>query len=265
MLNKASMADQESSTTDYEGKHAYDPLGRLLEAVNIVKSDSMDITNDPRFFTDNVLNYRLAAFAGLSVVSGLMIQNAMDHIFDMDKRIKIDSVAGICQAIAFFTLLFVLFLNVIATYVGVAQPYHTVRLMTAGPTGFEMAASYYLNKSVVVYRHLAVKAMLVSLPMFVMQSGLRLVVKFKRENGHDEMKNLSLFEAQIFGWVSCAVLVLMGLFVMYMDYKHKVIFQERYATMSTHPSMHAHMQSLMQPRATAMATGRNGIFHFPDV
>jgi len=27
------------------------------------------------------------------------------------------------------------YLNIIATYVGVAQPYHTIRLMTAGPTG----------------------------------------------------------------------------------------------------------------------------------
>ena len=26
-------------------------------------------------------------------------------------------------------------LNIIATYVGVAQPYHTIRLMTAGPSG----------------------------------------------------------------------------------------------------------------------------------
>lgn len=259
------MGDHEISTMDYEGRHGHDAIGRFLEAVNIVKSDSMDITNDPRFFTDNVLNYRLAAFAGLSVVSGLMIQNAMDHVFDMDKRIKLDSAAGVCQAIAFFTLIVVLFLNVIATYVGVAQPYHTVRLMTAGPTGFEMATSYYLNKSIVVYRHLAVKSMLISLPLFMMQSGLRLIVKFKRENGHDEMQSLSLVEAQLMGGVSCAILMLMGFFVMYMDWKHKVIFQERFATLSTHPSMTAHMQSLMQPRATAMATGRNGFFHFPDV
>ena len=28
-------------------------------------------------------------------------------------------------------------LNVIATYVGVAQPYHTIRLMTAGPSGVD--------------------------------------------------------------------------------------------------------------------------------
>lgn len=259
------MADYDISTSEYEGKHGHDAIGRFMEAVNIVKSDSMDITNDPRFFTDNVINYRLAAFSGLSVVSGLMIQNAMDHIFDMDKRIKIDSLPGICQAIAFFTLLVVLFLNVIATYVGVAQPYHTVRLMTAGPTGFESAASYYLNKSVTVYRHLAVKAMLISLPLFMMQSGLRLIVKFKRENGHDEMQALSLWEAQFMGFLSCAILISMGLFVMYMDWKHKVIFQERYATMTTHPSMTAHMQSLMQPRATAMATGRGGFFHFPDV
>ena len=40
-----------------------------------------------------------------------------------------------CQFIAFILLGVVHFLNIIATYVGVAQPYHTVRLMTAGPTG----------------------------------------------------------------------------------------------------------------------------------
>ena len=71
----------------------------------------MEITNDPRFFQeesrvqqirqcawplcagaalflhdnsgmeDNVINYRLAAFAGLGVVAGLMVQNSMDALW----------------------------------------------------------------------------------------------------------------------------------------------------------------------------------------
>ena len=30
---------------------------------------------------DNVINYRLAAFAGLGVVAGLMVQNSMDALW----------------------------------------------------------------------------------------------------------------------------------------------------------------------------------------
>lgn len=256
----------ESGPDTYEGKHANDPVGQLLEATTLVNSVSMDISNDPRFFTDNVLNYRLAAFAGLSVVSGLMIQNAMDHIFDMDKRMNWNSVGGICQTLAFVMLLVVLFLNTIATYVGVAQPYHTVRLMTAGATGFETAASYYLNKSIVVYRHLAIKAMLSSLPLFMMQSGLRLVVKFKRENNHDDLESLNAFQARFMGIASAVVLITMGLFVFYMNYKHQAVFQERYATMTTNPALTAHMATLMNPRAMATMTGDSrGAIFFPDV
>jgi len=76
---------------------------------------------------------------------------------------------------------FVLFANVIATYVGVAQIYHTYRLETAGPTGFEMATSYYLNPNIVAWRHLAVKCMLNSLPLFLVSTGIRIDVNFDRQ------------------------------------------------------------------------------------
>lgn len=257
------MADSD----DYNGKHSHDPMGRLLEAAHLVNSESMDMTNDPRFFSDNVINYRLAAFAGLSVVSGLMIQNAMDHIFGMDKRMSWGTLDGFCQTIAFFILLVILFLSTIATYVGVAQPYHTVRLMTAGATGFEAAASYYLNRSIVVYRHLAVKAMLISLPLFMIQAGLRLVMKFDRENGHDDAQNLSDGECRIFGAVACIILLVMGFFIIYIHWQHSAVFRERYSTMTTHPSLNAHMQSIMMPRAMAsmMGGGRRGRNFAPDV
>merc|ERR1719235_1092150 len=75
---------------------------------------------------------------------------------------------------------FVLFANIIATYVSVAQIYHTYRLETAGPTGFEMATSYYLNPNIVAWRHLAIKCMLNSLPLFMISTGLRMQIHFDR-------------------------------------------------------------------------------------
>ena len=48
----------------------------------------MAITNDPRFFQDNVLSVRLAAFSGLGVVAGLLVQNSLDSLFDMSKSME---------------------------------------------------------------------------------------------------------------------------------------------------------------------------------
>merc|ERR1719310_2656338 len=143
----------------------------MMENLGGVRSDSMDVVNDPRFFQDNVINYRLAAFGGLSVVSGLLTQNCMDQLFDMDKNMQIFTQnhrifhpLGILQLLAFIILIMILGMNMLATYVGVAQPYHTIRLMTAGPTGFDTAATYYLNRNIVVFRHMAISCMLASLP-----------------------------------------------------------------------------------------------------
>eukprot|EP00913_Durusdinium_trenchii_P019123 g17971.t1 len=159
------------------------------------KSESMEITNDPRFFQDNVLGYRLAAFAGMGVVAGLMVQNSLDarrsfthdSLFDMSKALTFkgsvqNHIDSWFQLAAILLLAVVHFLNIIATYVGVAQPYHTIRLMTAGPTGFESAACYYLNKNIVAWRHFAVFGALLSMPMFLLSCGLRMMVKFDREN-----------------------------------------------------------------------------------
>merc|ERR1712216_536613 len=85
---------------------------------------------------------------------------------------------GQLQSASFGIMTLVLFANVIATYIGVAQVYHAYRLETAGPTGFEMATSYYLNPNIVSWRHVAIKAMLHSLPMFLVSTGIRIQVSF---------------------------------------------------------------------------------------
>merc|ERR1711865_522769 len=44
-------------------------------------SNSMDVSNDPRFFAANVMDKRLAAFRGLAFVSGLMFGTSLGQCF----------------------------------------------------------------------------------------------------------------------------------------------------------------------------------------
>merc|ERR1712232_404880 len=206
----------------------------MLEGFGMARAESMEITNDPRFFTDNVINYRLAAFGSTGILSGLFIGQAMSDIMGMDKNMDPTRWIGCIQLSCFTLLCVILFFNVLATYVSVAQPYHCYRLMTSGPTGFECAASYYLNKNIATYRHLSVKCMMVSLPLYIIQMGLRVQVKFDRGNkdGPDLDKNAPLY-SDLEGVVFGSLLIVMGLFLFGIHYTHFAVFQERYAAMTT--------------------------------
>merc|ERR1719221_2427619 len=94
---------------------------------------------------------------------------------------NLSTLSGALQLSSFIIMTLCLLANIIATYVGVAQVYHVYRLETAGPTGFEMATSYYLNPNIVSWRHLAVKCMLNSLPLFLLSTGIRIEVNFDRQ------------------------------------------------------------------------------------
>jgi len=227
-------------------------LSMMLESNNLVKSESMDITNDPRFFTDNVLDKRLAAFAGLSVVSGLMVQSAMDQAFSMRKDLNLFNIDGCFQCFGFLLMCIVLYCNMLATYVGVAQPYHTYRLMTAGPTGFESAAAYYLHKDIVAWRHLSVKLMLSSLPVFLVSSGLRFVVKFDRDSsaGPHLPRRPPLY-VRIEGIFCCLTFVLIGLGLLHIHWRHEEIFKRIHDTMynsSGVGNILTRVQQMMTPR-----------------
>lgn len=200
----------------------------------------MEIKNDPRFFQDNVINYRLAAFGGVSVVSGLMVQNTMGEMWAMDKEMQIWTNAGktfhpngILQLIAFVMLLAIFFFNMLSTYVGVAQPYHTIRLMTAGPTGFEAAASYYLNRNIVAWRHMAIKNMLLSLPLYVSQMGIRLIVKFDRTTRTSmDLPTETPLASRIEGIVFSVCLILLACMLYFVHEKHFAVFRDRYDSIS---------------------------------
>merc|ERR1711879_855913 len=105
-------------------------MSMLEQGTGLVQSESMNMSNDPRFFQSSVLNKRLAAFSGLSVVSGLMVGTSSD-VISMKKDMDLSTFEGVLQLISFSIMTFVLFANILATYVGVAQIYHTYRLETA--------------------------------------------------------------------------------------------------------------------------------------
>merc|ERR1712032_87929 len=173
----------ESSGYTAVGHMAAEPMQGAAHGVHyagesMLREDSMELSNDPRFFTDSVIDKRLTAFGSLVVVSTLMLENSADLGFEMKKTMSFETIEGALQFVGFLILMCILLANVIGTYVGVAQPYHSLRLATSGPAGFEASASYYLHKDIIVYRHLAVKCMLLSIPWFVMANGFRMVPKF---------------------------------------------------------------------------------------
>jgi hypothetical protein len=244
----------------WEGTHA-DVWGpqALLERMELVRSHSMDITNDPRFYQDNVINYRLNAFAGLGMVSGFLVGVAQGEVFAMNKNMALFTagsgfdVDGILQLVSFFMLCLVFFANILGLYISVAQPYHTLRLMTAGPTGFETAASYYLNRNMVAWRHLAIKWQLQSLPLFIVQCGLRLIVKFDRGTMVETALPLSPpMHARLQGWVFCFLFAMVAAAIWYCHIVHFAVFREQYTIMVTRTTPHhftKHMQQTMTPRA----------------
>jgi hypothetical protein len=217
-----------SGTAEYAGLHqGLNPVMEMLEQqTGLIHSESMEMSNDPRFFQHSVLNKRLAAFSSLSVVSGLMVGTST-AVISMKKDMDLWTFDGQLQFASFGIMTLVMFANVIATYVGVAQVYHAYRLETAGPTGFEMASSYYLNPNIVSWRHIAIKCMLHSLPLFLISTGMRIAVNFDMEA--EKPLHLSFWGARFFGLFYMTVFTLMGVVVWYLHHKHTAIFRERYS------------------------------------
>merc|ERR1711990_1401259 len=115
-------------------------------------AESMELQNDPRFFSGNVINKRLAAFGKLSIVSGLMLGTSMGQLFSLKKNMDFSERHPLYGCIAywqitgFFIQMCVTFMCITALYIICHQMFYTFRLMTAGPTGFEMASMFYLTK-----------------------------------------------------------------------------------------------------------------------
>lgn len=164
---------------------------------DLARSESMEISNDPRFFSGNVIEKRLKAFGGLSIVSGLMLGTSMSQCFSLPKDMDFSLTfpfMGYVQMVGFCLQMSCTFMCIISLYTVAHQFFYTYRLMTSGPTGFEAASMFYLNKTIVMWRHFAIKCLFNGLWMFIFASGTQILVKFYKDavNSHPDYKDPEL-------------------------------------------------------------------------
>mmetsp|Transcript_91635 Transcript_91635/g.231193 ORF Transcript_91635/g.231193 Transcript_91635/m.231193 type:complete len:227 (-) Transcript_91635:71-751(-) len=198
----------------------HDALSGPLAA--LPRSESMDVNNDPRFFSNNVISKRLAAFQTICVVSVLMVNLSVKQMFLLEKSIDITTATGVVQYTGFCMMCVVFLLNLTTVIVLIQQLFMTYRLLTVGPTGFEVAKSYYLNPNVVSMRHGAVKGFFFSLPLFIASSGCMVWTTFKTSG------------TQKLAIPVVIVLFLMALLLWFINAKHSSIFKERYNLAKLH-------------------------------
>eukprot|EP00435_Cladocopium_sp_Y103_P009422 s345_g2.t1 len=237
-----------SSTDSYSKAHQYKQmiqqeqqqhaalpctLQLMEDSFGLVQSDSMDLQNDPRFFQGNVLDKRLAAFSTLSVVSTLMITSTT-HVIAMKKRMNFKSTEGCLRCLSFGLMSIVLFLNIVATYVAMAQTYHTYRLETAGPTGFEIATSYYLNPNITAWRHFAVKCLLNGLTLFLISTGIRVAVSFEELTDDEDRSQMRVDRAHFMAGIFGVCYAVGGLLMHYIHTKHQDVFRMNYNLAKEH-------------------------------
>lgn len=156
-------------------------------ATNLTRVNSMDVANDPRFFAGNVMDKRLSAFKSLTLVSSIMFGTALGQCFSLKKDFDLSQVhpyvgnVAAVQLISFFLALLVAVQCLLSLYIIAQQLFYTYRLMTAGSLGFDIAAVFYLTRTITWWRHLAIKFLFNGLLKFLVFVGLQLFVKFFKD------------------------------------------------------------------------------------
>merc|ERR1719433_2094069 len=108
-----------------------------------------------------------------------MVNLSVKQMFLLEKDIHLN-IVGVVQYTGFTIMTITFLLDLFAVVVVVQQLFMTYRLLTAGPSGFEIAKSYYLNPNIVSMRHLAVKSFLYSVPLFIASTGCMVFVFFEK-------------------------------------------------------------------------------------
>jgi hypothetical protein len=227
---------------------------------NFVRAESMDVGNDPRFFTSNVMDKRLAAFKVLTIVSSLMFGTALSQCFSLKKDMNFANhhslvgVIGIWQITSFFLCMGITIMCLLSLYIIAHQLFYTFRLMTAGPSGFDQAAIFYLTRTITMWRHAAIKMLFFGLLVFLSTVGIQLFVKFYKDASKEmdqkdgvmvmNMANgtsvdyavidlpkehkLSMPVHVALGYVSLTICALTSLLMIIIRREHTQVFQQNY-------------------------------------
>jgi len=138
----------------------------------LFRSDSLRVSNDPRILLDSVLSRRLGAFAQVSSSSILIASVAAGVLVAMDVK-----KSTWCELLSLICMAAVFSMNMFSVLMITQQYYHVVRLTTSGPSGFDIAKSYYLNPNICTLRHWATNSFFCSIPLLLIALGLMVYVK----------------------------------------------------------------------------------------
>jgi hypothetical protein len=252
---------------DYDDKLVDSVFGKIGSYFG--RMESMDIKNDPRFFAGNVMDKRLNAFAGMATVSSIMFGTALAQCFALKKNMNFEKHEDYVwpfnlatwQLIAFCLALLISIQCLLSMYIIAQQLYHTYRLMTAGSIGFDLAAVFYLTRTITMWRHLAIKMLFNGLLKFLVLVGIQLFIQFYKDasgvkdtpdlHGRDQamianMVNFSMVpDSQIptvapvhkldmrvhagIGWIVLFICGIVSAVMHHIRYVHKAAFEQNYA------------------------------------
>jgi hypothetical protein len=240
--------------------NSFDEASATCGAGLLAGSESMDVSNDPRFFAKNVMDKRLAAFKSLTIVSSLMFGTSLGQCFKLKKDMnfhRLDPYVGsiaLWQAVGFILSVIVAVMCLLSLYVIAHQLFYTYRLMTAGPTGFEQASVFYLTRVITIWRHLAIKCLFNGLWAFMALVGIQLFVKFYKDADSETKgphiawalnmqagtaQNTTLIDLHhdhkldmtrhaILGYTAMAMMMSAALMLYYVRSQHLAVFRENY-------------------------------------
>lgn len=204
--------------------------GKFWGAGGMFRSDSMDISNDPRFMAPNVILTRMGAFHLISVSAVLLGCLSCKMMLQMETDEFVNW--GHYATFVFLSCSFVC--DLFCVIVIVQQLFHITRLVTAGPHGFELAQAYYLNHNVVSLRQFAVRMYFISVPVFMCSTAYSIVVKLGQ---HTEQYMYSVPVASVMGIVGILVYVIIE--------KHRRLFLEKYTIAKAHEEpLMGHLRNL---------------------
>lgn len=203
------------------------------------REGTAELVNDPRFYRENVLEKRLVAFEALAIITQVMSEEACKQCFELSKEyiFRADHPGiAIMQAIGFSLMVSVMFMSTVATAVLSLQLFFTIRLITAGPTGFDKAARFYADKRLWRWRERGIFGVKYCLSTFILSTGFMLWVKFytegmpeDKESSHRMIKHGSL----VGGSIVFFVLASMSACIVYLVRIHQQIFDESYTSVDT--------------------------------
>jgi len=226
----------------------------------LVRAESMNVGNDPRFFAANVMDKRLAAFKVLTIVNSLMFGTAIKQCFTLKKDMdfsKFDPMVisiAYWQIAAFFLDVAISIMCLLSLYIIAHQLFYAYRLMTAGPSGFDQAAIFYLTRSITMWRHFAIKALFNGLLFFLALVSVQLLVQFYKDaddkkdhfeevvimnlrGGHSMVApqvtipvthKLNMRVHVLLGYTVLGICVATAILMIYIRKQHLMVFKENY-------------------------------------